>query len=232
MVVGGNVQSAPEAQTVRLSLISDPVMGQIFDGMSPCLVCGHAVPRRRLSFLEELRLLAFSHMSWYRLCEPLSVDALRSVEGKLDADASPEQWDRVSQRLLEPLEGSRRSALPTWASRVRHHASHGANGSPTMMVLVGNRDERVAGRHFTVLLLDAHVAASLIAERWVELVKRVDSVLLSIRQRVVMAARWIAASPDSPPGERIVSSARVPRGPDVPRVTSVLVPRGAQFTLA
>jgi hypothetical protein len=59
--------------------------------------------------------------------------------------------------------------------------------------------------------------------RLIRLGRRADASRQLAVQRLRFACRAARLSPDAPPGEVVVSSSRVPRGPDMPRVISTVV---------
>lgn len=131
----------------------------------------------------------------------------------IDADVDAGQ---VAQ--LVDLAGSRTSprwnlpfvlALPAAVSRVRT----GAVSDPGLMVAVVDT-EAAEDAEPQLVVVDSAQAARLDSERWVKLIKRVDAALMSLLQRVALAARRTATSPTRPPGDIVVSSARLPRGPN------------------
>jgi len=67
-------------------------------------------------------------------------------------------------------------------------------------------------------MIDPLTALLQLLERLVRLGRRADAARQLAVQRQQLARHAVAAAPDRPPGEVVVSSARVPRGPDFSRV--------------
>lgn len=63
-------------------------------------------------------------------------------------------------------------------------------------------------------------------ERMWRLNRRADMSRQSAAQRLLLARQSIVSTPDCPPGELVLSSARVPRGPDASQVTAVFAGSG------
>ncbi|WP_434450101.1 hypothetical protein [Lentzea sp. E54] len=69
-----------------------------------------------------------------------------------------------------------------------------------------------------VAVSDPRAALLLFLERLIRLGRRADAARQLAVQRHQLARHAVATAPDRPPGELVVSSARVPRGPDLSRV--------------
>ena len=85
-----------------------------------------------------------------------------------------------------------------------------------------------------VRIVDPLVALTRFLERLIILGHRADSFRQLVAQRVRAARPSTALTADQPPGEAVVASARVPRGPSPSRVTpnlSVVVTRGRQLAV-
>jgi hypothetical protein len=76
-----------------------------------------------------------------------------------------------------------------------------------------------------------HLRLALFLERVLRLNRRADASRQSAAQRLLLARQLVVSAPDCPPGEVVLSSARVPRGPDVSRATGSEGPRGRQLAL-
>lgn len=74
-----------------------------------------------------------------------------------------------------------------------------------------------------VEFIDPVNALLLFLQRLIRLGRRADASRQLAVQRLRFACRAARSSPDVPPGEVVVSSSRVPRGPDLPRVVSTVV---------
>lgn len=87
---------------------------------------------------------------------------------------------------------------------------------------------------FLAAVADPRFALSQLMERLIKLGRRAHAARQSAAQRVLLARLALKNSPDRPPGDVVMSSARVPRGPDLPRVAPALMvqaTRGTQLAL-
>ncbi|MBB5801170.1 hypothetical protein F4560_000938 [Saccharothrix ecbatanensis] len=171
----------------------------------------------------------------------------------IDADVDVERWDRLARELRRSDPGRQRTEwlgieafAPAHASRMRRFVAEQCGlfrffvsksqeflGTSAATYFLATGSGKTITMLWSAMQTRLERAIDSLFVSWVLLLNlRGDGKLYSILQRVRLASQVAAAFPDQPPGEVVVASGRMPRGPDVPREVPVLAPRGMRFVLA